>query len=115
MKLLCTDPEGSKTKPVDGDIVEVHYSISIQGSDEIIESSRRTLNRSFEWVCGRNQVIEGWDIAIKTFEGKAHKQVIIPPELAYGESGLKPNIPGNSILVCDIELISVRKRNDMIG
>lgn len=35
--------------------------------------------------------------------------VVMPPELAYGESGLKPDIPPNSALIYDVELLSVRK------
>lgn len=35
------------------------------------------------------------------------------PRLAYGRIGLPPKIPGNSLVIYDIELVSINQEDDM--
>ena len=59
----------------------------------------------FRWGPGR--VIKGWDegIALMKVGGKA--QLVIPPDLAYGEQGAGGVIPPDATLVFDVELVAV--------
>jgi FKBP-type peptidyl-prolyl cis-trans isomerase FklB len=54
-----------------------------------------------------NGVIQGWQEALVLMKPHAKWQLFVPPELAYG-AGPKPGIPGNSLLIFDVELVSVK-------
>lgn len=51
------------------------------------------------------QVIEGWQIAIPLMKKGEKTKFFIPSKLAYGSKG-SGSVPGNSVLIFDIELIS---------
>ena len=56
----------SDQMPGDGSVVKIHYSISLSQGGDIIESSRdRNGGKAFEFVLGNQQVIEGFELALK--------------------------------------------------
>jgi FKBP-type peptidyl-prolyl cis-trans isomerase FklB len=55
-----------------------------------------------------DKVIKGWTEALQLMRQGDHWQIVVPAELAYGESGYGTSIPPNSTLIFDIELISVK-------
>ncbi len=52
-------------------------------------------------------VIEGWQIGIPLIKQGGKVKLIIPPYLAYGCNDYR-GIPGNSVLVFDVELLEVQ-------
>jgi FKBP-type peptidyl-prolyl cis-trans isomerase FkpA len=54
-----------------------------------------------------NGVIEGWQIGIPLIKKGGKIKLIIPPGLAYGCNDYR-GIPGNSILVFDVDLLDVK-------
>ncbi len=58
------------------------------------------------FVYGVGQVIQGWDQGLGGMLVGGKRQLVIPPSLGYGASGSGP-IPGNAILVFNVEIISV--------
>jgi peptidylprolyl isomerase len=62
---------------------------------------------------GSGRIIPGLDEAILDMSRGERRTVIIPPELAYGDNGIKDQagrvvIPPNSFVVFEIELVEIR-------
>ncbi|MDX1812293.1 MAG: FKBP-type peptidyl-prolyl cis-trans isomerase [Gammaproteobacteria bacterium] len=94
---------GSGKKPKDGDTVVAHYEGKlIDGT--IFDSSYK---RGQPLTISINQVVKGWQDALKAMPVGAKWQVFIPPHLGYGARGTG-NIPPNSVLIFDIELLEVK-------
>ena len=55
-----------------------------------------------------NQVIKGWTEAMQLMSEGDKWRLHIPYQLAYGERGSPPRIPGYSVLVFDIEIHKVK-------
>jgi FKBP-type peptidyl-prolyl cis-trans isomerase FkpA len=58
---------------------------------------------------GMGQVIPGWDEGLLLLKKGSKAKFIIPSPMAYGEAGAGGLIPGNSILVFDVEVMDVQK------
>ena len=94
---------GSGIKPQKGENVKVHYKGKL--IDDIVFDSSYKRNEPFEFVLGTGQVISGWDEGISLLSVGDKATFIIPPHLAYGESGAGGVIPPNATLIFEIELV----------
>jgi len=56
---------------------------------------------------GVRRVIAGWDLGFEGMRVGGQRRLLIPYQLAYGESGRPPVIPPAAELVFDIELLAV--------
>lgn len=56
---------------------------------------------------GARQVIPGWDAGFEGMRVGGQRRLFIPYQIAYGEKGRPPGIPGKSMLVFDVELMDV--------
>lgn len=96
--------EGAGASPALGQTVVVHYTGWLESDGTKLDSSVDRGEPS-EFVLG--QIIEGWNEGLSTMQEGGTRRLIIPSELAYGEAG-RPNIPPNSTLIFDVELLEVR-------
>ncbi len=60
-----------------------------------------------DFKLGTGKVIKGWDQGIVGMKVGGKRTLIIPSELAYGSRSM-PNIPANSALIFDVELMDVK-------
>ncbi|MEA3278062.1 MAG: FKBP-type peptidyl-prolyl cis-trans isomerase [Pseudomonadota bacterium] len=100
--------EGSGPSPQATDTVTVHYSGKLTDGMEFDSSHRRKKPASFRV----NGVIKGWTEGLQLMQEGAKWELVIPPELGYGERGAPPRIPGNSVLVFEVELLSVKPADE---
>jgi FKBP-type peptidyl-prolyl cis-trans isomerase len=56
-----------------------------------------------------DQVIKGWSEALQLMSVGSKMNLVIPTELAYGENGAAPMIEPNSVLIFDVEMLSISK------
>ena len=61
----------------------------------------------FSFPLGTGQVIPGWDKGVVGMRVGGRRQLIIPPNLAYGAQGSPPAIGPNETLIFDIDLLKV--------
>jgi len=95
--------EGTGLSPIKGSKVTVRYKGSlIDGS--VFDSSYQR-NEPIEFSVGIGQVIQGWDEGIMLLKKGASARFVIPSDLGYGAQGAGANIPPNSTLIFDVELI----------
>jgi len=69
--------------------------------------SSRTLGQPFRFPVGTGQVIKGWDQGVVGMKVGESRRLIIPADLAYGDSGAGGVIPPGATLVFDIDLVAV--------
>ena len=95
--------EGTGLSPSKGSKVSVHYKGSL--IDGTVFDSSYQRNEPIEFSVGIGQVIQGWDEGIMLLKKGASARFVIPSDLGYGAQGAGANIPPNSTLIFDVELI----------
>ncbi len=90
--------------PTEADTVVVHYRGTLLDGTEFDSSHSRGVPATFPL----SGIIPGWKEALQLMRAGDKWQVVIPPELAYGERGAGGTIGPNETLLFEIELIEVK-------
>ena len=95
---------GTGAKPKATDKVVTNYKGTLIDGSEFDSSYSRGAPSEFPV----NKVIAGWTEALQLMETGSKWQLFIPANLAYGEKGYADAIAPNSVLVFELELISIK-------
>lgn len=111
--------EGEGPSPEAGQTVEVNYaghvlngeffdtSIKSVAEEQGLYNEQREY-KPLEFPLGQGAVISGWDEGIALLNKGAKATFYIPSGLAYGARARSAQIPANSILVFDVELVNFK-------
>ncbi|HEY0170987.1 MAG TPA: FKBP-type peptidyl-prolyl cis-trans isomerase [Pyrinomonadaceae bacterium] len=96
---------GGGPSPRPGQTAVVHYTGTLTNGTKF--DSSRDRGQPYPFVFGQTPMIKGWDEGISTMKAGGRRRLVVPPALAYGPVP-RPNIPANSTLVFDVELLEVK-------
>ncbi|MGH0122005.1 UNVERIFIED_CONTAM: hypothetical protein FKN15_000546 [Acipenser sinensis] len=71
-------------------------------------------NNTYNTYIGMGYVIPGMDKALQGVCIGEKRRIIMPPHMAYGESGAGESIPGSAVLVFDIHVIDFHNPTDVV-
>ena len=95
---------GTGDSPTSGQTVVVNYTGWLQDGTQFDSSVNS--GQPFSFQLGTGAVIPGWDEGLATMKPGGKRQLVIPPDLAYGATGYG-DIPPNATLVFEVELLAV--------
>ena len=105
---IKTLQEGSGAVAEPGDTVSVHYTGWLMDGKKF--DSSRDRGQPIQFELGSGRVIPGWEQGVAGMRVGEKRELIIPPELAYGNRDVGNGlIPANSTLKFEVELVDVAK------
>jgi peptidylprolyl isomerase len=87
-----------------GDTARVYYTVSLS-TGAAIDARQPPSFTPWAFVIGDGSLIPGFDEGVRGMKVGGRRQLIIPPQLAYGTQSYGP-IPGNSILVMVVDAVT---------
>ena len=102
---------GAEARP--GMMVSVHYTgwlydpSAAESRGKKFDSSKDR-GQPFEFQLGKGDVIAGWDEGVAGMKVGGTRVLTIPSSMGYGARGAGADIPGNSGLVFEVELLGVK-------
>lgn len=97
--------EGTGDVVPEGATITAHYTGALCKDGTIFQSSH---DFGDAITFGLNQVIEGWTKGVPGMKVGGVRRLVIPAAQAYGAQSPAANIPANSDLVFDIELVAIK-------
>lgn len=98
-----TEGTGETVQP--GATITAHYTGALAKDGTIFQSSH---DFGDAVTFGLNQVIAGWTNGVPGMKVGGTRRLVIPAAQAYGAHSPAANIPPNSDLVFDIELVAIK-------
>lgn len=94
---------GQGASPGPTDTVKVHYAGTLTDGTEFDSSVKRGEPAVFRL----DQVIPCWTEAVQRMKVGEKARIVCPSDIAYGDKGRPPTIPGGATLVFEVELLGV--------
>lgn len=101
--------EGSGDPVKDGDRIEVHYRGWLKDNQKLFDDSYER-GQPLAVRTGNGDLIRGFDMGLVGLKEGGIRRIFIPGRLGYGSAGSGRDIPPNSDLVFQVELVKVVER-----
>eukprot|EP00571_Detonula_confervacea_P009889 CAMPEP_0172300764 /NCGR_PEP_ID=MMETSP1058-20130122/2781_1 /TAXON_ID=83371 /ORGANISM="Detonula confervacea, Strain CCMP 353" /LENGTH=486 /DNA_ID=CAMNT_0013010649 /DNA_START=57 /DNA_END=1517 /DNA_ORIENTATION=+ len=102
-------PEGAAGPPFAGSEVTAHYTGTLESDGSKFDSSRDR-GKPFKFSIGQGQVIKGWDEGFASMKVGEKAKLVIRSDYGYGSQSMGANIPANSNLIFDVELLGFQEK-----
>ncbi|XP_011090742.1 peptidyl-prolyl cis-trans isomerase FKBP43 isoform X2 [Sesamum indicum] len=103
---LASGPPGGKLA-APGKKVKIYYTGMLKETWHVFDSN--VGKTAFKFRLGDEEFIDGWNVGIEGMHVGDKRRLIIPPSMGFGDHGVENNVPPNSWLVYDVELVGVRR------
>ena len=110
--MITTTQAGSGATAEAGSFVSVHYTgwlyePETEGGRGAQFDSSVDRGTPFQFPLGAGRVIAGWDEGVAGMLIGEKRELIIPPDMAYGSRGAGDVIPPDATLLFEVELLGV--------
>jgi peptidylprolyl isomerase len=99
--------EGDGPEAAPGDTLTMQY-VGVNYSDGEQFDASWDNGQPFTFQLGSGQVIPGWDQGIAGMKVGGRRELIVPPDLAYGKQGSPPAIGPDETLIFVVDLLDVQ-------
>ena len=89
-----------------GDLVSIHYRL-YNLDDKLIESSYNV--EPLQFVYGNDEMVPGIEEALGNMRVGGKATIIVPSTMGFGDIAIDKDLPANSTVIFDLELIDVQK------
>ncbi|XP_017244154.1 peptidyl-prolyl cis-trans isomerase FKBP43 isoform X1 [Daucus carota subsp. sativus] len=105
--LVIEDLESNKSdgrEALQGKKLKVQYTAKLKESGEMIDSN---CNAPVKFRLGDTNIMEGWNIGLEGMRAGDKRRLVVPPSLGNWSSGSEENVPPESWVIYDVEVLRV--------
>ena len=102
--------EGTGEKPKKGQTCVMHYTGWLWENGAKGKKFDSSVDRGepLDFPIGTGRVIKGWDQGVMSMKVGGKRELLIPPDLAYGSRGAGRVVPPNATLLFEVELLKIQ-------
>ena len=115
MEELTTTPSGLQYRDIEvgtGEVAQNGQTASVHYTGWLLDGTKfdSSVDRGvpLEFRIGAGMVIQGWDEGVACMNVGGRRELVIPPQLAYGDRGAGGVIPPGATLKFEVELVGLR-------
>lgn len=96
---------GSGEMPEEGQPVRVNFTAWLE--DGLLLGSTHEQGGPISFTPGGGEVLPGWEEGVMTMQVGGVRQLVLPPELAFGDAPPGGAIPPNATIITELELVEI--------
>ena len=96
---------GTGATPASGQRVALDYTGWLANGKRYDSSLER--DKPVTIIIGKGEVMDGWDEGVMSMKVGGKRQLVVPPEVAFGQKGRPPAVPPNETLTFEMHLVGV--------